>query len=499
MKRYKHNLSHHRLLSFNNGELVPCGLVEVLPGDTFRHSTSVLLRSTPLVNPVMHPVDVRVHHFFVPHRVAYEWRYDTVGAWENFINDSAPTHDTEDLKNDDQTTVTAGTLMNHLGLPAAIALNMEVNFLPRVGYNMIYNTFYRDHEIQTELAHSNSTLQKICWEKDYFTSCRPNAQYGATSMSIPFTTGTSAPVLGIGLKDGQATAAVTGTTRQTDASVMTGQVASETTWEGQELSIKTLTTGNVGSSNPPQIFANLAGATGGINVNDFRRYIALQKFLENRSRYGSRYRDYLAYLGIRPRDGRIDEPEYLGGGKQTIAYSEVLSTADGTTAEVGTLAGHGIAALRTRPYTKFFEEHGFVYSLISVRPKTMYQESMHKHWLRNSRDDFWQKEYEAFGPQAVTNKEVYGAAANETSVFGYTDRFREYREHPSIVSGLFGTTDDDWHFAREFGSQPTLNSAFVTCSPTDRVFQDTNDAECRAMVRHSLVARRLVSKTARPM
>lgn len=497
MKRSKHNLSHHRLLSFNQGELVPCGVVEVLPGDTFRHSSSVLLRSTPLVNPVMHPVDVRVHHFFTPARTAYDWKYDSPGAWEDFINNAAPTHDTQDLKNLDITTPTAGTLANHLGLPL-VAMNMEVNFLPFVMYNMIYNTFYRDHEIQTELASSNTTLQRVCWEKDYFTTCRTNAQYGATTMSIPFSAA-KAPVLGIGHDTTPTRPIIAGESiRQSDGSTATAANTDGNRWyraeQDDDLYIKEGPVGTLGGVTFPGIYADIGQATGGINVNDFRRYVALQRFLENRSRFGSRYRDYLSYLGVRSRDGRIDEPEYLGGGKQTIAFSEVLSTADGTTAEVGTLAGHGIAALRTRPYTRFFEEHGYVMSLISVRPRTMYQEGLHRHWLRDSRDDFWQKEYEMFGPQAVTNKEVYAAAADETGVFGYTDRFREYREQFSYVSGLFGSTDDDWHYAREFGSTPTLNSSFVTCSPTDRVYQDTNDTECRAMVRHSLVARRLVSK-----
>lgn len=479
MKRYKHNLSHHRLLSFNQGELVPCGLVEVLPGDTFRHSTSVLLRTTPLANPVMHPVTVRVHHFFVPARIAYEFKYDSPGAWEDFLNNSAPTHDTQDLKNDDQTTPTAGSLMNHLGLPI-VAMNMEVNFLPRVGYNMIWNSYYRDQELQTELAASNATLQKICWERDYFTTCRPNAQFGATAMSIPFT---AADVK-----------------VQTDAS----QGTSPNMWNtvaGEYRKMETagaagdnvLVAPESGSVND-RMYIDLADATGGISVNDLRRSFALQRFLENRSKFGSRYRDYLRYLGVRSSDGRFNEPEYLGGGKQTVAFSEVISTAEGTTTEIGSLAGHGIAALRTRPYTKFFEEHGFMYSLISVRPKTMYQEGIPRHWLRDTRDDFWQKEYEMFGPQEVTNKEVYGAAANETAIFGYTGRHNEYRSHWSQVTGLFGSTDDDWHMAREFGSTPTLNSSFVECTPTDRIYQDTADSECRAMVRHSLVARRLVSK-----
>lgn len=501
MKRSKHNLSHHRLMSFDMGQLVPCGVVEVLPGDTFRHTTSVLLRVGTLVNPVMHPVSLRVHHWFVPARVAFNARYDDPGAWETFINDSAPTHDTEDMKNLAVTNVTAGSLLNHLGLPVLNGINMDINFVPVTAYNLIYNEHYRDQELQTEVTPTNTTLQHICWEKDYFTTARTDPQYGATSMSIPFASGTLAPIQGLGFALTEDLSTVTG---GIDTNVSTRETGGNRT---QAFSIEDdglqatagmrleVSADAVGAN--PLINANLGSATGGIDVNDFRRIMALQRFLEARSRFGARYRDYLRYLGIRPRDGRLEEPEYLGGGKQTVAFSEVLATAEGTSTEVGDMAGHGIAALRTRPYTRFFDEHGFVISLISARPKSIYQEGMDRHWLKDTRDDFWQKEYEAMGPQAINAKEVYAAAANETTTFGYVDRHREYREHPSRVSGHFGSTLEDWHFAREFGTTPTLNADFVVCGPTDRVYADTSAPELMAMVRHSLVARRLVSKEAR--
>jgi len=495
MQRSKHNLSHHRLLTFDMGQLVPCGVVEVLPGDTFRHSTSVLLRVGTLVNPLMHPVSLRVHHWFVPARVAFNAKYDTPDAWETFINDSAPTHDTEDMKNLAVTDVTAGTLLNHLGLPVLNSINMDVNFVPLVAYNMIWNQHYRDQELQSELNEAtNTTLQRICWEKDYFTTARTHPQFGADTLQIPFAAG-QIPISGIGFFG------------NTAANIQPGPETFRDTGENHEYTDAYVHTGNASTiyvradedsdTARPEIYAEMDAATGGIDVNDFRRIMALQRFLEARARFGARYRDYLRYLGIRPRDGRLEEPEYLGGGKQTIAFSEVLATAEGTSTEVGDMAGHGIAALRTRPYTRFFDEHGFVISLISARPKSIYQEGMDRHWLKDTRDDLWQKEYEAMGPQAVNAKEVYAAAANETTTFGYVDRHREYREHPSRVSGFFGSTMDDWHYARSFGSTPTLNTDFVTCTPTDDVYADENAPELMAQVRHSLVARRLVSKEAR--
>lgn len=495
MRRSKHNLSHHRLASFDMGQLVPVGLVEVLPGDTFRHSSSVLLRVASMANPVMHPMSVRMHHWFVPSRVAYnENKRESASndSWEEFWNKSA---DSADIKSLAITNVSAGSLLNHLGIPALNSINMDINILPLIMYNMIYNQFYRDQELVTALdLDSNTTLQRVCWEKDYFSSCRTYPQYDSTTIEIPFSGATTAPVKGIALLN---------TENPTDGDPAAyyeyGGVA-VSGWTGSQLTnagVRIRTASAAASNSGPVIEADLSEADGGIDVNDLRRSLALQKFLEARSRFGARYRDYLRYIGVRPSDGRIEEPEYLGGGKQTVAVSEVLATAEGTNTDVGQMAGHGIAALRTRPYTKFFEEHGYVMSLISVRPKAMYQESMHRHWFRETRDDFWQKEYEQFGPQAVLDKEVYAAHGNETDIFGYQDRFREYREHPSYVSGLFSTTDDDWHMAREYGTSQSLNGTFVTCTPTDRIYNDASEPECRVQVQHRLVARRLVSRNAR--
>lgn len=494
MKRSKHNLSHHRLASFDMGQLIPVGLVEVLPGDTFRHSSSVLLRIASMANPVMHPLEVRVHHWYVPHRLSYavafgasDAHYNQEDTWENFWNSATNANDVKSLA---LTNVAAGSLANHLGIPAVNGVSIDVNTLPFAAYSLIWNSRYRDQELGTKISGANTTLQRICWEKDYFTSARTYPQYSATSMTIPFSGLTTAPVSGIGVLDADQTAAGgTGTTTSQAANVTFDHTYTSV---NDTIRLKGLTADGL-----LDIKAELGSATGGIDVNDFRRAIALQRFLEARSRYGARYRDYLRYLGVRPSDGRLEEPEYLGGGRQSVAVSEVLATAEGTTTDVGQMFGHGIAAMRTRPYTKFFEEHGHVLSLISVRPKAMYQESMSRHWFRSSRDDFWQKEYEAFGPQAILDKEVYAAHGNETDIFGYQDRFDEYRRMPSQVSGLFSTTDDDWHMAREFGTSQSLNSDFVTCTPTDRIYNDASEPECRVMVNHNLVARRMVAKVAR--
>lgn len=481
MKRAKHNLSHYRLTTFDHGYLVPTACVEVLPGDSIRHSVSALLRIGPhagLVAPLMHPDVIRIHCWFVPNRIVW-------ADWEEFItktNDAltVPTH-TE--------TPSADALLDHLGVPTGSS--QTVNELPIRAYNLIWNTFYRDQELQTERAEDATTLARICWEKDYFTTARTYPQFGADTISIPFGTA-DVPVIGIGPQPAN--------TPNAAANILMSDNTNQSHpyYAGSTANHIRLAAVGTGSGAIPNIYAKMSLATGGIDVNEFRQALALQRFLEARARFGGRYRDYLRYLGIRPRDGRLSEPEYLGGGKQHVAFSEVLAHAEGTNTEVGSMAGHGIGAVRTRAYTKFFEESGYILCLVSVRPKAMYMQAVHRHWLRSTCDDFWQKEYEAFGPQPVLVKEIYGPHGNATDVFGYVDRFREYREHPSSVAGDFrDSTSDYWHMARSFGSAPSLNSSFVECAPTDRVYGDANAPELVGMFNHHIVARRLVAKHAR--
>lgn len=482
LKRARHNLSHYRLSTFDMGQLIPVACLEVLMGDTFVHSTAVLLRAATLVTPVMHPVDVRIHHWYVPNRIIWD-------DWDEFITGR---NDALTVPTIDSDTPSWTTLFDNLGIPD---LSGSVSALPIRAYNRIWNQWYRDQDIQTEIdEETNRDIKRVAWSKDYFTTSRPNPQQG-TAISIPFAAGTSAPVTGIGVVTGDTAAVVASTWEQTGSTV----AANSTVWEttGDTVRIQAPSAGAAGASRRPQIFADLSNAGGGIDVNEFRMAMAMQRHLEARNRWGSRIQDYLAYHGVRPQDGRLDLPEYLGGGKATIAFSEVLATAEGTNTNVGDQAGHGIVSLRTRTYGHFFPESGWVISLLSVRPRTIYADQVHRQWLRSTKDDFWQKEYEAFGPQAVVTKEVYGPHVNTTDVFGYQGRHDEYRRHPSYVSGGFRSIDDDWHMARFFSSAPALNNAFIECLPTDRIYADTSEPECRAMVSHNIRAARLVSKRSR--
>lgn len=490
MKRSKFSLSHYKLMSMKMGFLVPCGLVEVLPGDTFQHSTSALVRVAPLVAPVMHPVHVRVHHWFVPHRLVWD-------GWEDFI-----TGGPDGLGNGasfprvglSTTEAGVGTLADYLGVPPEIELaaDKEVSALPFRGYALIWNEWYRDQDLQPELtidktsggdASTSTLLQRVAWEKDYFTSARPWTQKGP-EVTIPLSG--NAPVVP------QGSPAYPTMSGDQDAATTVGVVSDS------GLTLPGNTSGSAKWVNPA-LEADLSNVTAA-NINDLRLAMALQRYEEARARYGSRYTEYLRYLGVRSSDARLQRPEYLGGGKQTIQFSEVLQTGPNDPASgqiVGDLKGHGIGAMRSNRYRRFFEEHGYVFSLMSVKPRTMYTQGVARTWNRRVKEDFWQRELQHIGQQEILNKELYIQHSNQAGVFGYQDRYDEYRRMESSVAGEFRTEAlDYWHLARTFGAEPVLNGSFVESVPTDRIFADQSGADTLyVMAAHSIQARRMVAKT----
>lgn len=498
MKRNKFSLSNYKLCTLDQGALVPVGIYETLPGDTIQQATSCLIRVSPLNTPVMHPVDVRIHHWFVPTRILWDDFEDFITGGPNG-NDSS----VHPIINSGAG-FTLGSLADYLGVPPSVG-TLPVSALPFRAYAKIWNEWYRDQDLQTELTVStasgtdsttNQTLQNVCWEKDYFTSSRAWTQKG-DEVTLPL--GTDAPITGIGTFNTTWNAG-TANAYETDGS---GTVA----YSGyKELNFAGTTDRTYMKEDPnntgyPDIRADLSNATSA-SINDLREAFALQRYKEARARYGSRYTEYLRYLGVRSSDARLQRPEYLGGGRQTIQFSEVLQTGvttDGTgTTGVGNLAGHGIGAMRTNRFRRFFEEHGFVISLLSVKPKTIYGQGLNKMWSRSTKEDYHQKELEHIGQQEVLNKEVYAAHATKDGTFGYQDRYDEYRRVPSTVSGEFRTTLNSWHMAREFSSDPTLNSTFVSANPTNRVYQSTATDQLYVMANHSIQARRMLSKLGTP-
>ena len=479
MRRNFHDLSHEHKTSTNMGYLVPINTMEVLPGDTFVGSTSMLARVAPLANPVMHNVQLRVHHFFVPNRIIWD-------KWQDWITGEDAASEMPVVAATDDTET---PLLDYMGVPPVIGT--EVSALPVRAYNLIYNEFYRDQDLAAKRDLDNLTVAQIAWEKDYFTTCRPQPQQGEP-IDIEFTAG-EVPIKGIGWSAGGQVLDPTYTLNET------GQVQRTTIGQhvssGSNATAQIFLEADVQNGEYPNVRADMSQATGGISVDSLRRSIGLQRLAEARMRYGSRYVDYLRFLGINPSDGRLDRPEFLGGGVQTINFSEVLATAEGNNSNVGDMYGHGIAAVRSKRYRKMFEEHGWVITLLSARPKTVYMNNVPRQYLRRDHVEYWQKELEIMPWQEVKQNEVF-ANGDPNTTFGYAPRYNEYRHHMSYVSGSFRTTEKDWHMAREFATPPTLNESFIRCTPTDRIYQDTSMPELLINARNDIRAMRLVRKEA---
>lgn len=482
MKRSKFSLSHYKLFTCDMGYLIPISWYEVLPGDSIQQATAALVRVSPLLAPVMHPVRVRVHHWFVPFRLIWE-------DWEDFITGGPDGADSSAVPYYNLSSCAEGGLLDYLGIPvAAYDPVLRVCALPNRAYNLIYNEHYRDQDLVTPIVvdlgsggdgTTTRNLQRCGWEKDYFTTARPWEQKGA-EVSIPLA---NDRIKGIGINN------------QTFPSAGLAVYESDGThptyanYRSVDNSADAYT---YIEKDPDSNYPRIRLADGSIALQDLRLAAAIQRYQEARAIYGSRYVEYLRYLGVRSSDARLQKPEYLGGGRQIIQFSEVLQTAEGTD-PVADMKGHGLAAMRTRRWRRFFEEHGIVMTIMSVVPKTIYASGVHRSFTRLVKEDFFQKELQFIGEQAVLNKEVYAPHNTPDGVFGYQARYDEYRSLPSQIAGEFWNTLSHWHYARIFGSEPALNQAFIEADVTKRVNASSNTDCLYVMANHSVQARRMMA------
>lgn len=487
MKRHKHSKSHFHNTTHNMGAITPIACYEVLPGDTVQMATSALIRCSPLIAPVMHPMHAKIHHFFVPTRILWD-------DFEDFITrgpdgTSAPAVPTIAFPSG----IAEGSLANYLGLPvtsAALTGDGAISALPFRAYAEIFNEYFRDQDLVDPVgvdyssgidSITNKSLLSAAWEKDRYTAARPFTQKGP-SVSVPLAG--DAPIK-----------------RNSTQPIVTLRTGADTVTE-RNWNVAA-TTGAMTASGAPAAssiqFGNYTGliadlsSVSGIQINELRAALSLQRWQEHRAQFGSRYTEYLRFLGIRSSDGRLQRPEYLGGGKSTIQFSEVLGSVNNDDTTLGQLGGHGIGNLNSNRFRYFAEEHGYIISVVTIRPIAIYADGIPKMWHRQTFMDYWQKEFEQIGQQPIQNREVYAAASDPDGTFGYNDPYNEYRSIPSRVSAEFATTLKDWNVARIFASEPVLNDDFVTCTPDPRIFASLATDQFYSMFKHSIQVRSLLS------
>ncbi|WNK12572.1 MAG: major capsid protein [Microvirus sp.] len=446
--------------TFDAGYLIPVYVDEVLPGDTFNLKMTAFARLATPLYPIMDNMIMDSFFFFVPNRLIWS-------NWQKFMGQQENPTDSISYVVPTQTSPTSGyavgSLQDYMGLPTVGQLTTgntitHCAFWPRA-YNLIWNEWFRDENLQNSVVvdkgdgpdtSTNYTLLRRGKRHDYFTSSLPWPQKGA-AVTLPL--GSSAPV----------TFSVGGTT-------------------------KTLKGGDVGGPdwyvyggasgvtfNTLDAKADLSAATAA-TINQLRQSFQIQKLLERDARGGTRYTEIVrSHFGVISPDARLQRPEYLGGGSTPINVNPIAQTsgtnASGTTTPLGNLAAMGTALAHNHGFTQSFTEHGVIIGLVSVRADLTYQQGLDRMWSRSTRYDFYFPAFATLGEQSVLQKEIYatGNTTADNTVFGYQERWAEYRYKPSKITGLFKSTSagtiDGWHLAQKFTAAPTLNTTFIQDTP----------------------------------
>lgn len=482
------DLSHENKLTCEMGKLVPILCEEILPGDTFRVSTDMVVRMAPMLAPIMHNVNVYTHFFFVPNRLIFD-------KWEDFITGGVDGSDSTVAPY--MTTPSGGfavsSLADYLGVPTGVG-NAKISALPFRAYAKIYNDYYRDENLQTEVSLStaagadtttSTALLTRCWQHDFFTSALPWTQRSTTG-AVKLPLGSEAPVKGtgdtIGFTNGTTNYGATWSNSGTKVYLMNsayGQplpgtdTGSTSMTDGSRIGLTT-------DASKSGIVADLSTATAA-DINDIRYAFQVQRFLEKMARTGARYTEViLSHFAVKSSDSRLQRAEYLGGGRSPIAISDVLQTSadDDQPTPLATMAGHGYSAQRSHQFKRFFEEHGWLIGIMSIMPRSTYQQGLAKKWTRDTRFSYYWPVFSHLGEQAIHNREIYlqGTAA-DAGIFGYQPRYQEYRKRYSEVHGDFRSSLDFWHLGRVFTQLPVLNSDFVKCIPSTRIFAVTSGTD----------------------
>ena len=480
IQRSVFNRSHDLKTTFDAGYLVPIFVDEALPGDTFTLNTTAFGRLATPINPIMDNIHVETFFFAVPHRLVWD-------NWEKFCGEQTnPGDSTDYLIPTVTTSVTNSSLYDYMGVPTGVSLTFN-NLVGRA-YNLIWNEWFRDENLQDSVTvdkgdgpdtASNYTLLKRGKRHDYFTSCLPWPQKG-DAVNLPL--GGQAPVA-------------------TDGAISSVQnvystVASDNRYLYTDGAIVKLANYSSGTDT---LYADLSSATAA-TINELREAFQIQRLYERDARGGTRYTEIIqSHFGVTSPDARLQRPEYLGGGRDRINIHPISQTSStDTTTPQGNMSAFGTTGFGGHGFSKSFTEHSVIIGLINVYADLTYQQGLNRMFSRQDRWDFYWPALAHLGEQAVLNKEIYaqGTAADD-SVFGYQERFAEYRYKPSMVTGQmrsnYATSLDVWHLAQDFTALPALNASFIEENPPiDRVIAVPSEP-------HILLDAYFDLKCARPM
>jgi hypothetical protein len=515
MRRTKFDRSHVYKTTFNSGKLIPVFVDEVLPGDTTRMSVNYFARLATPIKPIMDNIYLDWFFFFVPNRLVWE-------HWQNFCFEQEDPDDSTDYV---IPTVSAsskvanslvGSLWDYFGLPINTTENLSgINALPFRAVYLIWNEWFRDENLQksvkiqkgdtNEVLDSSRTSDQPSWvlnspgtsaypgyacpprgkRHDYFTSALPWTQKGpGVSIGLAGTATLIDPSPVSGYFVQQSNNSLGAAQLQKDGgvqSVFTGN-GSLTYQGGYDTSIAGHSVNGAGTATvtaqpgsswlSKSAYADLDSSSI-FTINSLRTAFQMQKFYERLARGGSRYTEVLrSFFGVVSPDARLQRPEFLGSFTKMVNVNPIAQTsATNDTSPQGNLSAYGVTASKFHGFTKSFVEHGYIIGFVCARADLTYQQGVNKMWLRSTVYDFYWPTFAHLGEQAIELREIYAQGTEaDTTVFGYQERYAEYRYKPSQITGKFrsSVTDgnlDVWHLSQFFSNAPTLNEEFITENP----------------------------------
>jgi len=464
MGRSQFDLTHSHKTTFDASVLVPYLVREVVPGDTQTCKLDAIVRIfSPLDAPIMDDIEVGIDFFFVPNRLV--WTH-----WEEFLGAS----DSAGAQSVDYTIpvirsggADLGTPMQYMGVPIGLDFDVtEVSALPLRGYRLIYNEWYRDQNLISKVTEdvddgpddgASNVLLKSAKKHDYFTSALPYLQKGDP---VTISLGATARIASDAARGSE-----TLTVYSTPATAGYYELANDT----NKIEVSTQA-GAITES----LYADLASATP-ISINALREAEAIQRLLERQARAGTRHPEIIrAMFGVDVPDYRTQRPEYLGGGRGFVNVSPVANTSATATEDQGQLSGVGVGMLRAS-WAKSFVEHGYVFGILRARGQLSYQQGLDRMWSRSTFYDFLVPDLVNLGEQPIYKRELFVEDdATDDEVFGYQERYAEYRYARSLVTGKFASDAagslDYWHLAEDFAASPGLNQTFIEdATPMSRI------------------------------